>query len=218
MKPQPQTLIMTDKPHRKRRGQVTLAETKRDLQASDLEVLRDLQSCCQCSSTQASKMLRINRELDPETPHRKRKRFGPKAAEGMRALLGFASFLAESESGKRTDVVELREPAVPRARSATDKVKPPAKRHAYVSKPVQTGRAMHMSEDGLFGHVLELGDCEFTERLYHLLDTLSMPRRMFIPAVLYCRSQHSELERRSTQTANHIAVAAYIKSSLGSLS
>lgn len=162
-------------------------------------------------------MLRASRESDPETPHRKRKRFGPKAVEGMRALLGFASFLAESESGKRADV-ELREPVVHRVRSATDKVKSPVKRPAYVSKPVQTARETQISDDGLFGYMMELDDCTFTQRLYHLLDTLAMPRRMFIPAVLYCRSEHSELERRSTQTASHVAVAAYIKSSLGSLS
>lgn len=204
---------MTDKPHRKRRGlQVAFTETKRDLQASDLEVLRDLQSCCQCSSSEASRMLRSARESDPETPRRKRKRFGPKAVEGMRALLGFASFLAESEAGKKTDV-ELKEP-IRRLRSPS-KPKPPLKRP---TQQVRTARETQTSGDGLLGYPMELGDCAFTQRLQHLLGALQLPQGLLLPAVLYHRSDCREPQGRPTSTASHVSVAAFIKSSLETLS
>lgn len=210
-------LIMTDKPHRKRRGlQVTFTETKRDLQASDLEVLRDLQNCCQCSSSEASKMLRTTKESDLETPRRKRKRFGPKAVEGMCALLGFASFLAESETGKKSEV-GLQEP-IHRLRSSTNKAKSLLKRTGSASQQVKIIRETQTSGDGLFGYTMALGDCAFTQRLHHLLDSLQMPRCMFTPAVLYHRSEHSEAQGKPTSTASHISVAAFIKSSLGTLS
>ena len=209
--PQAVSLIMTDQPHKKRRRpQISFLSTKLDLQASDLEVLRDMQSYYHCSSAEATSRLKSCKEAQRDLKRKRRKRGGREEGEGMGALLGFASFLAESELGTQADI-QLSGP-VHRKRTA-------AKSHHRQSpltlQSFSASNETQTSADSLLGRIVS--SCPLTQRLLHLQSLLHLPQSLILPAVLYHRSERSA-ERSPALAANHLAVAHYIKTSRETLS
>lgn len=153
-------------------------------------------------------MMRVTKESDQEAPQKKRRRFGPREMEGMSALLGFASFLAESEGGRKIDF-ELAGPV----HSAPSQDSRPT-----VSSATNLATETQTDPVDLLGYRVELSDCAFTQRLQQVLSSLHMPASLFIPAMLFHRSDSKPQEHKSGRAASHVAVASYIKTSLEMLS
>lgn len=210
--PQAMPFIMTDQPHKKRRHpQIPFLATRLDLQASELEVLRDMQSYYHCSSAEASSRLKSGKEAQSDLQRKKRKRCGREEGEGLGALLGFASFLAESEMGVQADIQLLG----PIHRKRTP-AKYPRRRFAITSQSFSASNETQTSSDSLLGRIVDY--CPLTQRLLHLQSLLHLPQSLFLPAVLYHRREARSTERRPVRAANHLAVVHYIKTSRETLS